>query len=120
MKLESAATLCVFASRAASSRRWHQRPHQRKDGIPGAPGLSLLIVRDILTENVSASFDKGEISVTIPRPLFEHWLEPQEVGISAMQVLADGKSLSILIEKDFPCLTPRTGEDDTDAFARPG
>lgn len=30
-----------------------------------------------------------------------------------------GRTLRILIEKDFSCLEPRDGEEDTDTFAHP-
>ncbi|MGH8167708.1 MAG: DUF7009 family protein [Woeseiaceae bacterium] len=31
----------------------------------------------------------------------------------------DGDELSILVEKDFACLAPREGEDDSDKFPNP-
>jgi len=45
------------------------------------------------------------------------WAESEEVGIAATVGLGDG-ALALLIEKDFPCLTTRPGEDDSDAFGR--
>ncbi len=42
-----------------------------------------------------------------------------EVGMSTQQALADGQSLSILIEKDFHCFTDRPGGDESDVFLNP-
>ena len=35
------------------------------------------------------------------------------------QVLDDGAKLAILVEKDFACLAPREGEDESDMFPHP-
>jgi hypothetical protein len=39
--------------------------------------------------------------------------------MSGEQVLDDGAKLTILVEKDFACLTPREGEDESDMFPNP-
>ncbi len=87
--------------------------------FPRQPPLVYALTVSPSQTALSASFDRGEICVSIPEEAFRHWLQPQEVGISGTQALEGGKILSLLIEKDFPCLTPRVGEDDSDAFARP-
>ncbi len=66
-----------------------------------------------------ASFDRAGIRVKLPVDAVRKWLEPQEVTISAEQALGAGGVLSILIEKDFACLAPREGEEDSDAFPNP-
>ena len=40
-------------------------------------------------------------------------------AITAEQVLDDGGVLNILVEKDFACLAPREGEDESDMFPHP-
>lgn len=66
-----------------------------------------------------------ELRVTWPRAEATAWAQdPREVGMRATVALpagADGKAgeVSLLVEKDFPCLVVREGEDDSDAFARP-
>lgn len=67
--------------------------------------------RDVNT--VSASFADGHIAVTIPLDRGRAWATTEEVGIEA-----DFQGLSILIEKDWPCLHPSATED-ADTFARP-
>jgi hypothetical protein len=70
--------------------------------------------------SIVTAFDGGRIVVTVPEPLLRTWLEPAEVSISAELELEPGRRLRILIEKDFACLAPREGEDDSDSFPNPG
>jgi hypothetical protein len=67
----------------------------------------------------TASLDEQGIRVGIPKAQADRWIRPEEVGCQAEVALAGGETLSLLIEKDFPCLIDRPGEDDSDAFARP-
>ncbi|HEY5623348.1 MAG TPA: hypothetical protein VIV14_06275 [Gammaproteobacteria bacterium] len=69
--------------------------------------------------SVVTAFDGRRILVTVPEPMVRAWLEPAEVSISAEQELEPGRRLRVLIEKDFTCLTPREGEDDSDSFPNP-
>lgn len=66
-----------------------------------------------------ASFDETVIVVRVPRPVLRQWAASEEVSISGGQPLAGGEELSILVEKDFACLTPREGEDEADMFPHP-
>src|SRR5690349_19230766 len=66
-----------------------------------------------------ACFDGDRIEVSLPRAIADDWTKGEAVGIEAEQPLAVG-TLRLLIEKDFRCLAPRPGEDDTDAFPNPG
>jgi hypothetical protein len=68
----------------------------------------------------SARFDGDRIEVAIPHAVARSWAESEQVGIEAEQALAGGDALRLLIEKDFKCLAPRSGEDDSDAFPNPG
>lgn len=68
---------------------------------------------------VRAELAGSAISVTVPRAEFERWLEPEQVSVEAEQTTGDGASLRILIEKDFACLAPRAGEDESDLFPNP-
>lgn len=66
-----------------------------------------------------ARFEAGVLELRLERAAFGAWAgSDREVGIRAHQENGlDG--LSMLIEKDFPCLTDREGEDDSDAFEKP-
>jgi hypothetical protein len=65
-----------------------------------------------------ARFDGDRIEVALPHALARHWTATEQVGIEAEQALPTG-TLRLLIEKDFKCLAPRPGEDDSDAFPNP-
>jgi hypothetical protein len=69
--------------------------------------------------SVNTRFDGHKVIVTVPEQTLRAWFEPAEVSISAEQELGPGRCLQILIEKDFACLTPREGEDDSDSFPNP-
>lgn len=66
-----------------------------------------------------ARFDEAGIVVGVPGALLRQWAASDEVSISGEQPLADGDELRILVEKDFACLTPREGEDESDMFPHP-
>jgi hypothetical protein len=67
----------------------------------------------------SARFDGDRIEVAVPHAVARSWAESEQVGIEAEQALSGGAALRLLIEKDFKCLAPRPGEDDSDAFPNP-
>jgi hypothetical protein len=66
------------------------------------------------TGNLSASFSNGKIEILLPQEIADNWADSDEVGIYG----ADG-NIQIAIEKDFKCLTPRQGDEDTDTFPHP-
>ena len=67
----------------------------------------------------SARLSGGGVEVIVPRRFAREWAASETVGFEAEQPVGEGLSLHILVEKDFACLTPRNGEDDTDAFPNP-
>ena len=69
--------------------------------------------------SVSARFAAGKIVVLVPRETARAWGETEQVGIEAEQPLAAGKSLKILIEKDFECRDRAVPEPQDDAFPHP-
>lgn len=69
-----------------------------------------------------ARFEADCIEVALPRALANTWADSEQVGIEAEQDLdlpADAGTLRLLIEKDFQCLAPRDGEQDSDTFPHP-
>ncbi|MCW5960693.1 MAG: hypothetical protein KIS76_11070 [Pyrinomonadaceae bacterium] len=65
-------------------------------------------------EDLDASFENGTLSVKVGESAARQWVNSQDVGIEGTA----GK-LHILIEKDFECLKPRPGEDESDNFPNP-
>jgi hypothetical protein len=75
----------------------------------------------VLTEGreVDASFEAAVLSVYLPKRLAASWYRDTEVSLAGVRTLPGGGKLDILIEKDFTCLVPRPGEDQSDYFANP-
>ena len=84
------------------------------------PGQRLTYeLRIVAGGRVGASFDDGRIRVTLPRAVAARWQAPDEVSIRGEQELPGGERLKILVEKDFQCLVPREGEDQSGLFPNP-
>jgi Family of unknown function (DUF7009) len=66
-----------------------------------------------------ATFSDRVITVRLPESTVKEWAVSEQVSISGEQLLGDGDSLAILVEKDFRCLVPRDGEDDADMYEHP-
>ena len=85
--------------------------------LPVGPAFGYQLRADALGRAVTATFEAGVLGVAVPRAAAEAWAASEEVAIRG-EVPVAGVALTILVEKDFPCLTVRQGEDDSDAFAR--
>ena len=93
-----------------------------EDSVAFGPGARLvyrLEVADVPENSVAAGYDANGVHVVLPRELVAAWQRPDEISIRAEQALAGGDSLSILVEKDFTCLIPREGEDQSELFPNP-
>jgi len=83
---------------------------------------SKLVYRLLTTNDVpapQASFTADTIVVRLPESTATDWATTDAVSVRADQKIGIGAELSILVEKDFACLAPREGEDDSDMFANP-
>jgi len=67
----------------------------------------------------AASFANNTIGLHLPKTIVERWADSDQVSIAASESLEDGSVLTLLLEKDFACLAPRDGEDETDMFPHP-
>jgi len=56
------------------------------------------------------------LEVRLPVERVNAWASSDEVGIEMWQKNGSEQGLLVLVEKDFPCLTARPHEDDSDAF----
>jgi hypothetical protein len=82
------------------------------------PGNALMY-RLTRGEAASATIENNRLIVTIAAAEADEWTGTDKVGIESMHRNSDGSDIHILIEKDFSCLTPRTGDDDKDTFPHP-
>lgn len=85
-----------------------------------APGQRLVcaLVPSLGAQTSSASLRDGRLEVLVPSDRVRSWARSEEVSLSAEQPTGPESLLSILIEKDFQCLSHR-GEDDADAYPHP-
>ncbi len=67
---------------------------------------------------INADFDRNIITVWLPRSAARQWCDTDQVSLQGEQPLTAGV-LKLLVEKDFRCLVPREGEDESDLFDHP-
>jgi hypothetical protein len=80
--------------------------------------LGYAVVADGVDEP-RAELHAGSIVVHLPRARVRAWADGDEVGLEAAQSTGDGRTLRVLVEKDFRCLASRPGEDDRGGFPNP-
>ena len=88
-------------------------------GFPGGRALAYEVESSPASVNPAAFLSENVVTVRIPETTVLAWASTDQVSIESEQVLDDGDKLRILVEKDFQCLAPREGEDDSDAFPNP-
>ncbi len=87
--------------------------------MPGGNGLDYVLESSKLARKPTAVFSDGALTVQLPESAVNQWAASEQVSIAADESLDDGDVLKILVEKDFACLAPREGEDESDMFPRP-
>jgi hypothetical protein len=86
--------------------------------FPGGAGLRYRLRVDGNGTVISASYAQNLIDILVPRALADRWCGTELVTLSASQPLAAGE-LRLVLEKDWACLAPREGEDESDNFPHP-
>lgn len=66
-----------------------------------------------------ATLDSNRIRVEIPALLAENWAESDTVGLRHAQDIGSGKTLEILVEKDFECLEAQMNEAGETFYPNP-
>ena len=69
-------------------------------------------------EYVEATYSENKITLKVNESLIRDWAHSDQVTISSSLDLSSSENLTILIEKDFKCLSPRD-EDESDMFPHP-
>ena len=82
------------------------------------PNGGALIYRLREGTDTLVSYAQDVITVVLCEEEVETWINTEQVGIRAELDLPGGEKLSILVEKDFQCLTNRE-EDQSDLFPNP-
>ena len=88
-------------------------------GFPGGRTLSYAIESSPASVTLAAHFSDNALTVRIPETNVLAWATSEQVSIRGEQLLDDGESLQVLVEKDFACLAPREGEDESDMYPHP-
>jgi hypothetical protein len=85
------------------------------------PGGGRLVYRLRAEKNItgiSAGYSGNIIEVLVPETLAGQWCGTDLVTLTGLQPVAAGE-LRVVVEKDFACLAPRDGEDESDNFPHP-
>ncbi len=83
------------------------------------PSMQLTYALAIGGSRVTASFEAGRLEVRLPPDAARAWATGEAIGIEGAQEAGAGRTLRVLVEKDFACLTQRPNEDDGDAYPNP-
>ena len=70
----------------------------------------------------SATFTDNTLAIRLPADDVARWASTEEVSLYTEQETGGPAPLSLLVEKDFECLSPghhRPGEDDEDTYPHP-
>ncbi len=87
--------------------------------FPGDRDFHYVVEASPAAVKPGAFFSDRVMTVRLPDTTVRNWATSDEVSIKAQQLLDGGETLSILVEKDFHCLAPREGEDESDMFPHP-
>ncbi len=80
--------------------------------------LEYRVRRDPAVETLAANFRDGLLEVRIPDGVALEWCRSQLVTLEYTRSAPEGE-LRLVVEKDFACLAPRAGEDESDHFPHP-
>ena len=81
--------------------------------------FSYRLVRSGNVSRLSANIENRQLTVSMTEEEAAAWTTSETVGVEGSQPTVEGSNISILIEKDFACLTPRAGDDDKDTYPHP-
>ena len=87
--------------------------------FPGGVRLEYAVESDAEIDALAAAMRDGSITVRAPSAMVRDWADSDRVSLRADQDLGNGQVLGLLVEKDFACLAPRDGEDESDMYPHP-
>lgn len=67
---------------------------------------------------LAATFENGVVEIQVPDGQAREWCASERVTLEHVQPHAEVR-LHIVVEKDYACLAPRQGEDESDNFPHP-
>lgn len=88
--------------------------------FPDGSSFHFVLRSDADLAGASAAFGAEGLVVSLPSAEISAWArDDQAVSLHREIALPGGSTLTLLVEKDFRCLTPRDGEDQSDLFRNP-
>ena len=90
-----------------------------RTGFPGGREFQYVLESSPACVTPGAFYSDNAITVRLPETTVLAWAGSEQVSIEGTQVLDDGEQLLMLVEKDFSCLVPREGEDESDMYPHP-
>jgi len=90
---------------------------EERTEFPGAVFTYALKAKSGIQE-LDTDMKNNTITVYFPDEEKEQWYKSERVGYKASKTLENGKSIGILIEKDFACLD-HVDEDQSDNYPNP-
>ena len=89
-----------------------------RTGFPGGRDFQYVVESSPASVKPGAFLSECVITVRLPETTVLAWANSEQVSIRGEQLL-DDDTLTILVEKDFACLAPREGEDESDMYPHP-
>ncbi|MEM8528563.1 MAG: hypothetical protein AAGG68_28250 [Bacteroidota bacterium] len=93
----------------------HERRIEESIGFPSGVIFRFVVEISEKAEYLQATFEDQSIVLSIPDRAAIQWMNSNQVGIENQIQIPDNEKLTLLIEKDFPCLD-RENEDKSDTF----
>lgn len=90
-----------------------------RTGFPGGREFQYVVESSPASVKPGAFLSEGVVTVRLPETTVIAWAGSEQVSIEGELLLDEGDKLAILVEKDFACLAPREGEDESDMFPHP-
>ncbi len=92
---------------------------QARAAFPGGRELRYEVESSPASVSPGAFLSNSTVTVRLPESVVLAWANSEQVSIDGEVKHSNGESLRILVEKDFACLAPREGEDESDMFPHP-
>ena len=90
-----------------------------RTAFPGGREFQYVLESSPANVSPGVSLSDFVMTVRLPETSVLAWAATDQVSIEGEQLLNDGEKTTILVEKDFVCLAPRAGEDESDMFPHP-
>ena len=85
----------------------------------GSSSFAYALQRTNDGDNLSANFIDGKMTLLVPELIANEWVTTEKVGYDNNMDIGGGKTLFLLLEKDFKCIDAPPYEDQSDNYEHP-